>query len=225
MATDVQRRHRAGGEPDRTSGHPIHEAWRGNRPGSAGRRERCERRLGRRPEAGAVWESPLDARHLPGRRVGRPRHLGPRSPSAPASVLDRVVELQVLDPRAVLIERVRAVGLEDQELTLDDAPVGGDRPAADEVCAVEELVEQDRLGEPVQPLVGVLADRAAVVAKRPDEDVLLRRAQPSSLELLRELLRLLLGALRLVLAVECDEAGDAEPDDDDSDRPSTRSAS
>src|SRR5918995_2033749 len=132
----------------------------------------------------------------------------PPGARVPASVLDDIVELQVLDLVAELLQLVRAVGLHDQELALDEPTVDDHRTLADVAGAVGEQREQRRLAERV---ARVVADGAAVGAERADEDVVgHRRAQAGGLDLLRELRRLLLRFGGALVGAVSDQADDDE---------------
>src|SRR5918995_553091 len=59
-----------------------------------------------------------------------------RRSSVATSVLDHVVELQVVELVPVLVQLVRAVRLEDQRLAANEIAVDDHRPATDEVGAI-----------------------------------------------------------------------------------------
>src|SRR3954467_2802102 len=133
------------------------------------------------------------------------------------SVADRVIELQVLGLVLVLLQLVRAVGLQDQQLALEHVGVGDHGATPDEVGAVDELVEQrgatERGGR-------VVAHRAAVGAERAGDDVLVGgNPQPGLLERLRELLGLGVGLVGLLLPAVGDQPDDGQHHDDQPDQP------
>src|SRR3954469_5724866 len=141
-----------------------------------------------------------------------------RAATAPRrSVADRVIGLQVLGLVAVLLHLLRAVGIEDQQLALEHVGVGDHGAAPDGRGAVVELVEQRRAAERAGRVV---AHRAAVVAERAGDDVLVGGdGQPGLLERLRELRRLRAGIRALLLAAVGDQPDDGQHHDDDADQP------
>ena len=139
--------------------------------------------VGDRPERDELGEVVLRAAHEAARPPGADRR------SASRSVLDHVVELEVVDRLAELLDLLRAVRLEDQHLAEHDAAVGDDRPPADVRGAVGELVEEDRLG---QPVVASSAVSQTAPPSSPSVRTMMSWSgarQPGLLELLRELLR------------------------------------
>ncbi len=142
-------------------GERVHQP--SGRPGALLRRELPGVR--NRLDCDQLGQVGAGLRHQPG---------DPLAQLHPGHSLDHVVQLQVIGELRELGQLLRAVGLDDRELTLDHPVVGDDRPDAGPGGAVSELPVQDSL---LQSTVRDPADRPAVVAQHPDHLVLRRRRQ------------------------------------------------